>query len=198
MKNRIPVVALSCALVVSSALGLAGCGNGSASSSASSSASTSESTAASSTSTGVEGVRFTIPSTYFSGKSSSEITKALESYNATDIAENSDGSYTVTMSNEGYAAFVKDVKQQVENVLLAMPGSKSYSAISKASYNDDFTQITLTSLKAEVTSESEQACELAGYLACMYQVIAGQDMHAEVTLVGTNGTTIATFTYPTA
>jgi hypothetical protein len=81
-------------------------------------------------------------------------------------------------------------------LLEAIPGSKSYPHVTQIVYNDDLTEITLTTIKNEVVSSDAEAASVAMYGACMYQSIAGMELDCTVTLVGTNNNVISSYTYP--
>jgi hypothetical protein len=143
-----------------------------------------------------EGRRFTVPSAYFGGKSAKDCESLLENIGATDIVANEDGSYTVTMSNSVYESFVKDTKASAERLIDAIPGSKSYPYVTRVAYNDDLTEIKLTTVKNEVVSEDAEAASVAMYAACLYQSIAGMDLDCTVTLVNTSNAVVASYSYP--
>lgn len=143
-----------------------------------------------------EGRRFTIPKEYFEDKTQAEAIETIQQEGGTDTAYNSDGSVTTTMSNAAFTAFVTKLKSQTQKALDAIPQLPSYKDIKNVSYNDAFTQVTMTTQHTASEDSDKKAADYAIYLVCLYQTIAGNNLSCEVDIVDPAGNSLAHYTYP--
>lgn len=144
------------------------------------------------------GRRFTIPGDYFGEQGEDAIEDGLAKIGAFDATRNADGSYTVTMSDTDYAAFVEDNLETTRQVLESICDSASYPSLSQVSMDDGLTNITFTATTDDCGPEAESAANLAIYYACLYQVLAGDPMVVTVRVQGPSGTLLGTWSYPEA
>lgn len=142
------------------------------------------------------GRRFTVPAAYFGSQDEATSKAALEEAGGTDIERNDDGSYTVTMSDANYEAFVNKDLTTTEQVLEAIPGAKGYARITHVTYNDALTEVTFTcSSGGDLGEAGENAASTAIYVCCLHQTIAGEtDLDCTVTFKDPSGAVIASYT----
>lgn len=178
----IAATALSCTLTLGCVPALSGCADASS--------------PASQTQGATQGKRFTIPAAYFSSMDAKTAEKRLSEIGATDVQRQDDGSYTVTMSDGSYDSFVADNLETAKRTLESIPGSTTCPSIAKVTMDDDLTQIRFECTKDDIGTQGQDAANLAIYVSCLYQAIAGKDLHCEVLLVAPDGHVIETHSYP--
>lgn len=158
-------------------------------------------TSASDTNSAVQGGTITtrtvtFPKIYFQDKSTDEITSGLESLGCTDVTPNDDGSYTATMPLDKYNEFVDKMHTQVKSTLDAMPNSDSFPNISSITYDEQFSNITINLSVNQLGLQDMFDGYGSALVAIMYQQIAGQPVKCNVTVVGSDGSTLASNVYP--
>lgn len=145
---------------------------------------------------GVQGRRFTVPQAYFGSKDEGASRRALEEAGGTDIVRDSDGNYTVTMSDTAFEAFCEADLDRTRQLLDAIPNSPDFPQVSAIAYNDGLTEVALTCTKAGMGSQGENAASTVIYAACLHQVIVGDDLACTVRLVDGQGQVLDTYGAP--
>lgn len=145
---------------------------------------------------GTQGKRFTVPSAYFASMDAKTAEKRLQELGATDVQRNDDGSYTVTMDDAHYEAFVDDNAENTRRTIDSIPGSTTCPSISKVKMNEDFSEIQFQCTKDDIGTQAEDASNLAIYVSCLQQAIAGDQLQCKVSFVAPDGHIIETRSYP--
>lgn len=147
----------------------------------------------------VQGRRFTVPQAYF-GSSMDEkaCIQNLEEQGGSDVVHNADGTYTVTMSDASFDAFVKADYDRTCRLLDAIPLSQSFPQVTRVGYNEDLTQVDFGCAKADMGSQGENAANMAIYAVCLHETIAGKPLSCTVRLVDGTGAVLDTFSVPEA
>ena len=120
----------------------------------------------------------------------------LQEQGYSDITANEDGSYTVTMSIDKYNDLVDSMHDTVANQLDGMPNSENWQTITAIQYDDQFSNVTLTTSSSQVGLREAFAPLQAGIISCMYQQIAGQPVKCTVSIVDESGAELSSSVYP--
>lgn len=179
------------AVLVASVVSLAGCGD-------ITSLSEGVNTALSQSNSGeaTQGRRFTIPAQYFGNQSDADAHETLVKNQATDITKNSDGSYTVTMTDDAFNAFCAMNKTQTQNALHALANNSNYPGITKVDISDDMEDVTCTTQNASVTDAETKAADYIIYLVCLYKTIAAETLVCHTSFVDPANQVVYNKNYP--
>lgn len=138
----------------------------------------------------------TFPSMYFQDQATEDVQAQLQEQGYSDITANEDGSYTVTMSIDKYNDLVDSMHDTVANQLDGMPNSENWQTITAIQYDDQFSNVTLTTSSSQVGLREAFAPLQAGIISCMYQQIAGQPVKCTVSIVDESGAELSSSVYP--
>ena len=140
----------------------------------------------------------TFPAAFFEDTPAEDAQANLQEKGCTDIVANEDGSYTATMPLDKYNDLVDSLHDSTAEQLDEMPGSDDWPTITAVDYDDQFSEVTLTTSSSQIGLKEVFAPMAAGLAACIYQQFAGQPVSCAVSIVDQSGAELVSATYPDA
>ncbi|MBQ9691472.1 MAG: hypothetical protein IJV62_05210 [Eggerthellaceae bacterium] len=118
----------------------------------------------------------------------------IEHWGGSDVAAQSDGSYTATFTSEAYAALKQEFKDDLDNCILGATKG-NYPDVTSATQQQDYARIEVV-VQGPVDLDALTAPRELGMKACMYRAIIGEKVACVVDVVDEAGKNLGTLSYP--
>ena len=99
-------------------------------------------------------------------------------------------------ATERVAKFHCRRRQTTTSSRLGTANSENWQTITAIQYDDQFSNVTLTTSSSQVGLREAFAPLQAGIISCMYQQIAGQPVKCTVSIVDESGAELSSSVYP--
>lgn len=140
----------------------------------------------------------TFSALFFQDQASEDVQASLQEQGYSDVVANEDGSYTVTMTVDKYNDLVDSMHSSVIEQLDGIPNSEDWPTITAITYDEQFSNVTLTTSSSEIGLQEAFVPLQVGLVSCMYQQIAGQPVKCVVNIVDGSGAELSSSVYPDA
>ena len=154
-------------------------------------------TAAITASTDSDMVSLTVPAVFFEGVWESEPQAVLEDYHCTDITQNDDGSYTVSLTKQNYDALIERAYHDAQTAMGDLVQNAEHPHVTAVDYDEQFGTITVTLDTDDLAVIKAGLPYIPGGIACGYQLMAGLPVGCDVILVGPDGSDLLDTQFPT-
>ena len=148
-----------------------------------------------------EDVEVTIPAIFFEGQDIDSVITKAENSGIKEVIKNDDGSLTYKMSNSEHKEMMNGLKEGILASVNEIKASEEFKSIKDVTYNESFTEFTLSVNKKEFENSFDTMASFGLALTGMYyQLFNGADVEDyKVTVIfkdESNGEVINTIVYP--
>lgn len=129
---------------------------------------------------GLLNVEITLPEMFFEEDDLAEIEAEMEESHDANVTKNDDGSISVKMSKKEHKQLMKDMNEELMELLDGIKDEEEYSSIKDVTYNKDFSNIKITvDREAYENSFDGFALISVGFSSLFYQMFDGKDIEKE-------------------
>lgn len=154
------------------------------------------STTAALTAAGGDDVMVTIPVVFFEGTWEEDPQGILDDYHCSDVEENEDGTYTVTLSRQNYDALIERAYIDAKTAIDALVHNDDHPHVTAVDYDEQFGTVTVTLDTSDLSVVEGALPYIPGGIACGYQLMAGLPVRCDVILVGPDGADLLDTQFP--
>lgn len=119
-------------------------------------------------------VTLTIPKDFVGDSTQEDLDKLCEESGFKSITLNDDGSATYVMTKSQHKTLMEEYRAQINSSLQEMVGSEDYPDITAIDVNDDFTEFTITTKSAELSTNESLSVMVFYMYSGLYAVFSGE------------------------